>query len=651
MYSVEFRVASYIFSNLFVNQHLMFITVSHQSAYFSSPDEDKKLTKEGQYLINPSAGTNGYLPEERNIPADPIFRASNYQEPELPNVGHSNPDIEEDGNIAINDVQEQGDNYMHDELNFVEESMNSTPTGEDSLGRELTLTNEENDNIEEHMYELLFDEVKGKGFMYPTYNSLGWAADVHNDQIILRVVWRGADGTTDTFDDNPYDHQLGNRFAMDGTDNSYGSCIAGGQIYNPSNIVSDLSKLNKDQVSIISTIPSLIAQFLSPKNMPSVEQTLKSQKKLSETFQSVLNIFERKLMLEDVCSNDSVRIELSYVLPFATGDKLLVDFYFPSCETHNGGLSHLDLNMAIMKVNQSDKYHWVKNFLNYTIRPLQELVTDANLNHFQLSPEIKTSYVFIAERLTMNVMNSYYVGTIHRHVKPYLNPCGEWSVPINLRTQLTNREQTRTGLKWGVKPVCLPTIADYYADAPNIAKGIDFSRWALSEFNKKMTNPQVFVEGTLLLWGGLQKASLPDPGNAGNVGLFEEPDWDRLSGLEGEQLISLFDSLCWTILKSYDDNWKLLINKRKKKDYSATQTVYQPTAVIPKNVGTFGLQNPTMYRAWEDIIPPIFQKYVSQNDRENITSVGKFLVLSLSYKPISRYIIRHLVCNPGFKLG
>jgi hypothetical protein len=52
---------------------------------------------------------------------------------------------------------------------------------------------------------------------------------------------------------------------IDASQIAYDKCVSGGQIYNPSSIQSDLSKLNKEKVSTFATIPSLMKQLVSPK--------------------------------------------------------------------------------------------------------------------------------------------------------------------------------------------------------------------------------------------------------------------------------------------------------------------------------------------------------------------------------------------------
>jgi hypothetical protein len=58
-------------------------------------------------------------------------------------------------------------------------------TGEEDLDDLLELSEEVvlEELVHDNIYGLLYDEVKAKGYMYPCFNSMGWTANVHDDQV------------------------------------------------------------------------------------------------------------------------------------------------------------------------------------------------------------------------------------------------------------------------------------------------------------------------------------------------------------------------------------------------------------------------------------------------------------------------------------
>jgi hypothetical protein len=80
------------------------------------------------------------------------------------------------------------------------------------------------------------------------------------------------------------------------------------------------------------------------------------------------------------------------------------------------------------------------------------------------------------------------------------------------------------------------------------------------------------VEFSTLFWHNLQKASLEIPALGQNIGLLPGTKLAELSVLDEEARHYLFHRLSTTILKSYDGNWLILINKKKENEQRKLST-------------------------------------------------------------------------------
>lgn len=478
------------------------------------------------------------------------------------------------------------------------------------------------DDINNNLYELLDNAVKDKGYIYETMDSMGWMGDAHSDQIIINVDWVGASGELDTLNDEHPFLPSGNRIIANLDDKYEHKAIAGGQIYNQSSILQGYSKLTARTKGIISIIPSLVSQLLSPRNLSTVSKWEETKSLLKEGLDAIEIEQTQMLSHEQDRDNDSVRVELSFALNFEPDEDITPDFYWPSCPSDENGESAYHLNMAMMRIKQSQRHKKLREIYENTVQPLAKIVgPDSHSSVINMSPEIKTALVFLAEKITMITMNSFSVGIIHNGIKESLNKCSEWTVPYHMRVHLSALERSTTGLEWGVHPRLYPTVKDFESNAPEIIRSIEYSRRSILNMKKHINFPQVYVDNSRFLWHALQKYSLnveQEP-HLRNVGIFEEPKWTVLACLPIEDISNLMVDLARIVIQSYDQNWLLLLNRQKKKYHPQSL----PHIAPPKFVDQCKNMDPVTFLAGYSTIPTKWLKYVSRDDELHVTTVGK----------------------------
>jgi len=84
-----------------------------------------------------------------------------------------------------------------EEIKLTEEILEELNSDDSSSVTDHSLDNQSLQETEDQagiIFQNMFDEVKKNGYMFPTYGSLGWTADVHQDEILLQMIWVGPDG-------------------------------------------------------------------------------------------------------------------------------------------------------------------------------------------------------------------------------------------------------------------------------------------------------------------------------------------------------------------------------------------------------------------------------------------------------------------------
>lgn len=377
------------------------------------------MTKLGQCL------PNGNLPDLPFRPSSDNFDANNFPsfEEVLEQQMHQTENIVNEINTRLSTAIEID---AGEEVRATEEILEDLDDEDDELStstvntiRTDILDRNEVPEYNHLFYQTIFDEIKSDTYVFPTLGSMGWTADVHSDEILLDMQWVGPDGTTNTFDDI-VDGQTDNRFYIDLDSSNEESAISGGQIYNPSSIRTDFSKISEVFSAQMFTIPSLIANLLAPNSMSCIAGWRNTQ----QTLQEVLEKFETAFLsvVEHTRSedNDAVRVELTFALVFTAIDEAITtDFYWPKC-SHGHDEVTFPLNRSFMSIKSSDKYFRYLQIVRESLEPLLKLVQTTSVDVTRISPEAKTAYVFHAERLVMITMNSFYEGKIHSSVKKRL---------------------------------------------------------------------------------------------------------------------------------------------------------------------------------------------------------------------------------------
>jgi hypothetical protein len=590
--------------------------------YFISTDQQRDNTTSERILPNPTGITEAAIRALLYRGLNYSYDAQRFNE-SFPNPprGYEDGDAYEEVDDGLNN--DDASAQVEAEYRFAEEAaltLDIDPVLPDVEDPFLVDEDEaEADAVDDQMTEELFEQIKGKGYIYNSLNSLGWTADVHHDTILFQATWVGPNGCPDSKDCIVAGFPIpDNRFYLDIETIVSKRCIAGGQIYNPSNLLTDFSRLSKKDAAQIAIIPSIVSQILSPLNMSALDEWRPLMIKLLEILENIDAKFRRTIEIERLREKDPVRCELTFLLSFRSHQYIVPSFYWPTCAPHIRNVSPIPLNASFMIIYQSDKYHRIRLLHKETVGVLKKLASNQNVDMTTISASIKTSFMLLAERLPMMTMNSYYVGSLHAAIKPKLDMFGEWTCPMQHRIQLSPNEIRMTGLDWGVDPALHPTVMEFNANAPNVLKKIDCTRQALFVLKDKMHYPLVYVEHTQLLWHYLQKYSIDVPEEGGNIGFFQQPDWDILADLPIDIRKNLLSDLAGVLINSYDRNWLMLINNKKKKSPNPGR----PYVYLENNIYEMEDRAPIIYQAWALALPAAITRFVSRDDRFPIRTIG-----------------------------
>lgn len=466
--------------------------------------------------------------------------------------------------------------------------------------------------------------------VYPKNDTMGYIGHLHSGNIYLEVEIRGPNYSPE-FVDDLFEDLTCNSLVVCVDSEVKKRSIHGGQLYCPSDILSNISRSDKSIRDIMNTLPGQLTHLLSSgvKDHMIDSKAVKSQ--VSTVLESVKKISEELIEKERLNDNCPARIELCFAEEFSHRQEMNLSAVWPSYNIFNAG--DLTLNDCLMEVEQSEKYNWMKHFFETHLDPILRVLTlDQNIIH-GLSAEAKTMILYCAEKLTRNLMNGFFQGLIHTSLKSLLHPCSSFCIPEYLSVELSSYEQTTIKLSHGMKSYLLPIkFTGKSKDLQQLVHKNLVAKKCILNLKGVVDFPFIFVTYTQKIWSILQQYSYPSK-DASEIGFFDDPQFEILATLPADDFSEMLTECLLQCLFAYRETRTQIINEKKKRIWKNKKQVQDLFEVAPICVselksfpsGFLFLTSDKYCIQLQHVV-----SVISNNDMHPITNTGKFYYYYLS---------------------
>jgi hypothetical protein len=462
--------------------------------------------------------------------------------------------------------------------------------------------------------------------MYPKYGTHGAVGTVHYNRVWLEVNYAGPDGDEDHFDDVVNDDPLNTLITTDHR-LTRDCCINGGQIYNPSNVNSDFSKVSDSMKLKLDQFTAMVSDYLSS-NMPgtNAERVEKTKSDLIDVIQTVDKLCEAWIDHEQRRDNPLLRFELTMVHKESNTCALQkIDLYWPIA----GGDIYSDVRKSVFVVPQSDIFKEVQCFHKENVVPLKLLMTKPNESVMSYSADTKTRLLWCAESVVRETGNRFFMGKIHNFIKKVSNRGGKFSMHNNLKEDIPQRDRTDLLLEWGINSHVLSSKFKCKSKSDNKIAAAQLFRSAIRNHKGKIDFPTIFVECRSNFWVTTQRFSM-NKNKHHDIGFFEQPNWESLACMNDTKTELFVQTLLKTLLMAYRKNWFYIL-----KQYSAQWTNRLQAASFTE----FPL-------SYNDVMSTLSGSlYVTTDNSPEASAIGANVLTAKDKTPVTT---PGRLCGPGF---
>lgn len=463
--------------------------------------------------------------------------------------------------------------------------------------------------------------------LYPKSETLGYLGHVHHGKIWLKICVHGPDHDPNTVDDNVFEQENRNTFVVTSRPSCDNKSVHGGQIYCPTDILSNFRLAKKEIRDAITTLPSQLSHILSPSSISKLIDSEIIKNNLQANFQDIEAVVESIIMNEKMQDNHSARIELCFAQVFHHNDSFDVKMYWPECDMRPDiNSDKRELSHCFMPVCQSEKYLQVKKFFENNLKPITQLLSMEMAEIINLSAATKTRLVFCAEAMTRYTSNSFFQGIIHSELRTYIHQNGCFRVPDRFLMRVNRREIILLNNQLGIDPKRFQIGFDNNNPNKEVLRHVATKR-AVIELKGIVDYPMISVLHCQNLKQILQRESYLLRDGTTVVGFFDEPLYDEIAYAEHGKFLEIIKKCASVVVDSYRENRTLIIKTKLKSLRKRSRRNHGEITEAPICVSQIKLYPNLFYLTSEKSkIPNKWQKFISQEDARVCKEEGKLYI-------------------------